>query len=317
MRALDRWQQRHAMVGFVVGVVKKYGDDRGSSLAVMLTYYGFMAIFPLLLILTTILGFIGNAKIANSIIGTTLRQFPVYGEQIGKNTTHPLTGSVPALIVGIVVLLYGAMGVAQAAQHAMAQLWNVPGVTRPGFVARLVRGLLFFLALGVGMAVTAFVSGLATVGGHSVAMQIVTLLGSVALDVALYLMAFRIITPAQVATEHLLVAAAVGGFGYWVLLTIGTALIQHQLRNADAVYGQFAFVLGFMTWLNLVAQVSLYAVEVNVVLERKLWPRGIVQPPLTRADRQVLHDLAHQEERRPEEQVHVGFDPRDRGRDED
>ena len=310
MRAIDRVQQRNRPVGFIFGVIKKFGDDRCPSLAVMLTYYGFLSLFPLLLVLTTILGFVGNATVSKNVIGTTLEQFPVFGQQIGKNAAHPLTGSGLALAIGLAGLLYGALGVAQAAQHAMAQVWNVPGVIRPGFFPRIVRGLLFFAGLGLGMAVTGVVSGLVTVGDRHGALRVGAFLIEVLLNAALYLGAFRVLTPRSIGTRDLVIGALVGGIGYSILLTVGTGLVQHQLRHTQALYGQFAFVLGLMGWLFLVSQLTLYAAETNVVLTRRLWPRSIVQPPLTEADKRVLHDIAHQEERRPEQRVGVGFDPK-------
>jgi uncharacterized BrkB/YihY/UPF0761 family membrane protein len=101
--------------------------------------------------------------------------------------------------------------------------------------------------------------------------------------------------------------ACVGGIGYTVLLGIGTALVQHQLRNSQPLYGQFAFVLGLLFWLYLVAQLTMFAAETNVVIARRLWPRSLVPPPLTGADRRVLGDIARQEARRPEQEVVVGF----------
>ncbi len=75
------------------------------------------------------------------------------------------------------------------------------------------------------------------------------------------------------------------------------------------MYGQFGFVLGLIGWLYLVSQLTVYSAEINVVLDRHLWPRSIVQPPLTPADREVLHDIAQQGLRRPEQSVGVGFEP--------
>jgi YihY family inner membrane protein len=309
-RKLDRLQQRSDPVAFVIGVVKKYGDDRGSMLAALLTYYGFMSLFPFLLVATTVLGFIGNATIENGIIGQTLRQFPVYGDQIGRDAVHPLRGSPTALTIGLLGLLYGSMGVAQAGQHAMAEIWNVPGVLRPGFLVRLGRAAAFFVVLALGMAATTaaevaigkFVSGFLFVCLARVAQLF--------LNVGLYLAVFRVLTPKDVDTRGLLLGAALGGFGYTLLLIVGTSLVEHQLRHAQAVYGQFGFVLGLIGWIYLVVQVTLYAAEVNVVRVRRLWPRSIVQPPLTDADKRVLHDIAHEEERRPEQRVGVGFEPR-------
>jgi uncharacterized BrkB/YihY/UPF0761 family membrane protein len=309
VRGVDRWQQRHHVPGLMVGVVKKFGDDRASVLALMLAYYGFMALFPLMLALTTILGFVGNRHLANSVVGSTLKQFPVFGQQIGQDTSHPLTGNVFALVVGLLGLLYGALGVTQASQHAMAQVWNVPGVVRPGFPVRMVRGLLVLVTLGVGMALSAGVSGLVTVTGHTAPFRVGFVVAEVLIDVGLAVVLFRVLTPRSVSTRALLFGAIGAGVGYSVLLTLGTALVQHQLRHAQPVYGPFALVLGLVGWLYLVAQVILYSAEANVVVMRHLWPRSIVQPPLTEADKRVLHDIAKQELRRPEQRVGVGFEP--------
>ncbi len=305
---IDATQQRFRPSAFAFGVVKKFGDDRGGALAAELTYYGFLSIFPALLILTTVLGFVGNREVSKSVIGSTLSQFPVIGQQIGKNVTHPLPGSGLGLVFGLLILIYGVLGSTQASQHAMAQVWNVPAVARPGFFPRLIRGLLFFVALGVGVAASMLLSGLVTVAGQSMITRVAGFVGVVVINIGLYVAAFRVLTPAPVSTRTLAPGAVVGGVGYSILLGIGTALVQHQLRHAQAVYGQFGLVLGLMAWLALVAQISLYAAEVNVVLARRLWPRSIA-PPTTDADRQVLRDLAHQEERTVEERVAVGFAP--------
>jgi YihY family inner membrane protein len=305
---VDSMQRRNRTTAFTVAVVKKFGDDRGASLAALLTYYGFLSIFPLLLILTTILGFVGNEDVSDSVIGTTLQQFPVFGEQIGRSVDRPLTGSTVGLVIGLLVLLYGALGVAQAAQHAMAQVWNVPGVVRPGFGPRLGRGLLFFCTLGLGMVGGAVLSALTTGSANGLVLRAVALVAVVLLNVVLFTVVFRLLTPKVIETSTLLPGSIAGGVGYTVLLGVGTALVQYQLRGAGAVYGQFATVLGLLAWLFIVSQLALYAAEANVVLARRLWPRSIAGS-LTPADEQVLRDLVHQEERRPEQRVGVGFEP--------
>ena len=308
VRRADRVQQASPATAFAFAVVKKFGDDRGPTLAAQLAYYGFMSLFPLLLVLTTILGFVTNRAVGDDVVATTLHQFPVIGDQIGRQAAHPLAGSGFGLAVGLVGLVYGSLGLAQSAQHAMAQVWNVPGVDRPGFLPRLLRSLGFFTVAGAAMALTTALSGMATLTGRAAVWRAVFLLAATAVNVAWYLAAFRVLTPAEVATGDLVVGAVVAGVGYSLLLACGTALVQHQLRHAQAVYGQFAFVLGLMSWLYLVAQLTLYAAEINVVRTRRLWPRSIVQPPLTGADQTVLRDIAQAEERRPEQTVSVGFD---------
>jgi YihY family inner membrane protein len=308
VRRIDATQRGFKPTAFVFGVAKKFGDDRGGALAAELTYYGFLSIFPALLVLTTVLGFIGNQELSDSVIGKTLSQFPVIGQQIGKGAAHPLSGSGVGLVVGLLILIYGLLGSTQAAQHAMAQVWNVPPVKRPGFFPRLGRGLALLVTLGVGMALTAVLSGLVTIGDRSLVARIVGFLVLAVTNIAFYFAAFRVLTPGSVSTRSLAPGAVVGGIGYSILLTIGTALVQHQLKHAQAIYGQFGLVLGLMAWLAFVAQITMYSAELNVVVERGLWPRGLTAP-LTDADKRALRDLAHQEERTEDERVAVGFEP--------
>jgi uncharacterized BrkB/YihY/UPF0761 family membrane protein len=308
LRRVDDWQQRSPVVAPVFGVIRKFGDDRGPSLSALLAYYGFLSLFPLLLVLTTILGFVGNDRLQESLLGTTLEQFPVVGQQIGRDVTKPLRGSGLALVVGLLGLLYGSLGITQVAQRAMADVWNVPNVVRPGFVPRLGRSLGFLVALLLGLAATTGMSGLATATGTGGVVRAVSFVGVTIIDVVLCSVFFRVLTPRQVPWRQLWPGAVVGGIGYSILLAVGTGLVQHQLRQSEALYGQFGFVLGLNGWLYLVSQVTLYAAEINVVRARRLWPRSVLQPPLTDADQEVLEAIAVQEERRPEQNVDVKFE---------
>jgi uncharacterized BrkB/YihY/UPF0761 family membrane protein len=123
------------------------------------------------------------------------------------------------------------------------------------------------------------------------------------------LLAFRVLTPGRIPTRQLVTGAIVGGVAWQALLAAGGYLVGHNLKHASEVYGFFAVVLGLLSWLYLGAQLTLYAVEVNVVRARRLWPRSLLQPPLTQPDQRVLVDLAKQEERRPEQAVEVTFTP--------
>jgi YihY family inner membrane protein len=312
VQAVDSFQQRHDRLGFVVAVIKKYGDDRGGALAGLLTYYGFLAVFPLLLLLTTILGFVLGASSAASdrVLRSALIDFPIIGDEL-TTSIHPLRGSTPAMVFGLLGLAWGSLGVTQVAQHAMAEVWNIPGVRRPGFGTRLTRGVLLFLLIGLGVASTTLLAAVAAAGGHSLLVVTAGLGASAAINVALFIGAFRITTPKQIPTHQLLTGSVLAGIAWTILQTIGGLLVSHQLRHASQVYGFFGSVLGLISWLFLGAQLTLYCAELNVVRARRLWPRSIVQPPLTSADQRTLTAIALQGERRPEETVTVTFDEPD------
>lgn len=306
VRRVDDFQQRHGVVAAGFGVVKKYGDDRGGALAGLLAYSAFLAVFPLLLLLVTLLGFVlgRHPGLQRDVLNSALADFPIIGSQLG-NSIRPLRGSGPGLVVGLVGLVWGSLGVAQSAQLAMAQIWNVPARERPNFWNRLARSLGLFVAVGVGLVLTTVLASLSTFGSVGWPLKVVGVVLSLGVNVALYAAVFRLTTPEEVATASLLPGAVVGGIGWSLLQALGGYLIGHQLRHASQVYGYFASVLGLVSWLYLAAQVMLYAAELNVVRTRRLWPRSIVQPPLTPADRRTFDDIARQEDRRPEQEVSV------------
>ena len=129
--AVDQRQRRSRLVGPIYGVVKKSGDDRANQFVVALGWYGFVAIYPLLLVVVTVFGFIGAASLGHSLV-STLHQFPVVGSQFNpERGSSSLHGSVFGLVIGLIGLVYGAQGVTQTVQQAMAQVWNVPEARAP------------------------------------------------------------------------------------------------------------------------------------------------------------------------------------------
>ena len=308
VRRVDGFQQTHRPLAIGFGVIKKFGDDRAGSLAALIAYYGFLAIFPLLLLLTTVLGFAmeRNRALNRSVLRSALRDFPIVGQQLGQ-AIHPLQGNALALAGGIVGLIWGSLGVTQAGQLAMAEVWNVPGVDRPPFVTRLLRGFCLLGVFGVGLVATTLIASLSAFGG-GLPVKAAGVALSVALNVGLFVLAFRVLTVRDVPTRSLVPGAILGGICWSLLQVLGAYLVGHQLRHASQVYGYFASVLGLVSWLFLGAQLTLYAAEANVVWARRLWPRSIVQPPLTDADKRAFDDIALQGERRPEQSVESNWE---------
>ena len=164
IRKLDATQQRYTPTSFVFGVVKKYGDDNGGVLVSNLAYSAFVSIFPLLLILVTILGLVAsvNPSFRTQVLNAVAGQVPLIGNQLTGNVQQLQRSSIIGLIVGFVGLIWGATGLAQAGLFTMAQVWNLPGPARPGFVQRLGRAGLFLGLLGGGVIVTTGLASLNT-----------------------------------------------------------------------------------------------------------------------------------------------------------
>jgi uncharacterized BrkB/YihY/UPF0761 family membrane protein len=311
VRRLDGAQRSLPTVAFAVAVAKKFGDDRGGLLCAMLSFYGFLSIFPLLLLLVTLLGFAGGGahSWAHRVETSAFSQFPLVGSKLSTNIHALHERSVLGLVVGLLGVLWGSQGALQTAQYAQAEIWNVPAVVRPNFWARLGRTACMTVVLGVYLLATTLLAGLVTIGHHGAWAAVGAGLISLALNVVLFGVAFRVLTPGQISWRELWPGAVIGGAGWTVLQYVGGLLVEHSLHNASRVYGIFALVLGLLGFLYLSAQISVYAAEINVVKARHLWPRSIVQPPLTVADREVLSSLALESKRRPEQYLGVGFRP--------
>jgi uncharacterized BrkB/YihY/UPF0761 family membrane protein len=198
LRRVDRYQQRHSWLGFLFAVVKKFGDDKGGNLTTLLAWNGFFALFPLLLILVTTLGFLLGQQPAleQRLLHSTLAEFPIIGDQLQSNI-HSLRASGLGLVVGLAGFLWGARGITQAGQHAMAEIWNIPGKQRPSFATRQLRGLLLLLVFGLGVVATTALASLPSLGGHTLLFGLGNLAASAAVNTALFLVAFRVLTPVE------------------------------------------------------------------------------------------------------------------------
>jgi len=305
--AVDGWQRRNRWAGVPYAVVKKFGDDNANLVVVALAWYGFMAIFPLLLVVVTLFGLIGEASIGHGVI-QTLHQFPVVGSSFNPANKSSLHGSALGLVIGLIGLLYGAQGVTQTAQLAMAMVWNIPRNQRTGFLPRLGRSLAALLTIGIAFAVNAFVTGYATADTTSYAIEIPILIGLLVINSGLYFATFTLLTAKVVGPRGLLPGAIVGSVAFTALITVGTGLVTHQLKNASNTYGAFGSVIGVVAFLLLLAKLSMYAAELNPVLARGLFPRAL---PLggepTDADHWVLSALVHAEQRRDDQVIGIGY----------
>ncbi len=312
IRKVDATQQRSTPLAFVFGVIKKFGDDNGGVLVSNLAYSAFVSIFPLLLVLVTILGLVAAnyPTVRTDVLNAVAGQVPLIGHTLTENVHQLQRASITGLIVGLLLLIWGATGLAQAGLFTMEQVWNLPGPKRPGYVQRLGRAGLFLCLLGGGVIVT---TGLASLPNYvhnlGIGSEILIEVVTAAFNAGMYLGAFRALTPKGVPTRNLLPGAVTGGILWTVLQFLGTYLVHHYLHS-DSVYGVFATVLGLLAWVYLATEITVYSAEVNVVLERRLWPRSIVQPPLTEADRVSMALQALQNQRRPEQDVTVTFNDR-------
>ena len=313
IRKVDATQRRFTPTAFVFGVIKKYGDDNGGVLVTNLADAAFIALFPLLLVLFTILGLIAAHDPSfreSAVKNAVANQIPLIGQTLTSNVGTLQRSSQIGLIVGLIVLIYGATSLAQAGLFTMEQVWNLPGPARPGFLQRLGRAVLFLVLLGAGVIVTTGLASLSTyLHGRGFWFKLMINVVTAAFGAGMYLGAFRALTPKGVPTRNLLPGAITGGI-LWTVLQVLSAWLVHRFLHSNSAYGVFATVLGLLAWIYLATEITVYSAEISVVLARRLWPRSILQPPLTEADRASMALQALQNQRRPEQHIEVTFDDR-------
>jgi uncharacterized BrkB/YihY/UPF0761 family membrane protein len=293
-----------------VGVVKKYGDDRGGQLASLITFSAFLSFFPMMLVIVTVTAFISRHSpgVAERIRASALAEFPVVGAELA-GSQQGLPGSGLGLGVGLAALAWGGLGFTQSIQYAVLEVWHVPHKSRPSFITRMKRSGAVFAILTVGLAGSVALSLLGSLFAGSLFIGAVGLAGATAVSGALYLAMFWLLSPRHIRIADLMPGAIAAGLAWQALQTVGVRLVAHQLRRSSYLYGTIGAALGLIWFLLLNSQVFLFALELTVVRVERLWPRSIVQPPLTGPDIAVLSTMAMQEERRPEEHVAVRFEP--------
>ena len=309
LHALDRTQQRHRRLSFAAAVVKKFSDDGAGQLAALIAYYGFVSLFPLLLVLVTVLGFVleGDAKTQASVLHSALGQFPIIGDQLQSNI-HSLKGSAGALAIGVVGLLLGGLGIVGVTQNAFQQVWHIPRKHRPNFLAWRLRGLGLLAVLGVLLIVSTVAAGYVTAQTAGPVAVVGGVLLALVFNLLLFFAAFRFLSPEEIPTKDLIPGVIFAAILWQILQHIGGYYVAHVVRHAQETSGLFAFVLGLLAWLYLGGQVTLIAAEINVVHARRLWPRSFFSQPLLDADKRALTSSAETEERVDEENVEVTFD---------
>lgn len=325
---LDSYQRTHPWLGFPIAVVYKFADDQGGFLAALIAYYAFVSIFPLLLLVVTVLGFVlqGNPSLQQDVLGSAVTDLPVIGQQLVRNV-NSFRGSGLGLAVGVLGTLYGALGFAQAAQNALNRAWAVPRNQRPNPITSRLRSFGLLAVLGLGVIVTTALSALTTgvkdYGAHlGIGVQVAAALVGIAVNVGVFVLAFRVLTARTVSTHDLRLGAILAGVLWQVLQALGTYIVRHKLNGASEVYGLFGLVLGLIAWLYLEALLVVFCAEINVVRRHRLWPRALLTPftddvDLTDADRRAYTTYAGIERYKGYQDVAVSFarDPRAVARD--
>ncbi len=309
--SLDRFQRRYPWAGFPIAVIYKFFDDFGAYLSALLTYYAFISLFPLLLLASTILGFVlrNNPGLQQELLNSGLRAFPVVGNQLDQ--PKHLGGGTKGLVIGILGSLYGGLGVAQATQYAMNTIWRVPRNSRPNPFKARGRSIVLLAVVGLTALATTYLSTLGQ-SGHPLRGVGITI-GSVLINAAAFVFAFRFGTTRELSLRDVAPGAIGSAVGWQLLQSFGVLYVNHVVRHASSTNGVFAVVLGLLAFLYVAATIAVLCMEVNAVRVDHLYPRALLTPftdnvQLTPGDRRAYTHAAKAERSKGFQEVDVRFD---------
>lgn len=315
---VDAFQRRHPVVGFPIAVIYKFFDDQGPYLAAIMTYYSFIAVFPLMLIASSVLGFVlqNDYELQEKLLDTALGQFPIIGDQLGR--PGAITGSASAIVIGSLAALYGSLGVGQSTQNAANVAWGVPRNSRPNpFLMRL-RSVIVLAIGGTGILAIAIAQSLVDnpelLGiDHLPDLGWFVRLVGLLVTWGIFIVIFKLLSLKRASWRSVLPGSLFCALGWQVLQYAGDAYVQGVIVRASAMNQTFALVLGLLALLFLLTSIIVIGFEINVVRRRHLYPRALLTPftdnvVLTAGDRRAYAQYARMQRHKGFQTISVDFD---------
>lgn len=261
----DRW----AIADITVETFDGFRRHQTARNAAALAYYGFFTLFPLIMVGTTILGMVieDDPELVERIIDGAVGQIPVVGDQL--ETEGQITGSWWALIVGITVALWGSLRAFVGIQTALDDCWEIDIDDRVNAAVKRAKALIGVFVIGVGQVVGVVLAAIVSQAVLPLEGQALVVAGSVALNFAMVFIMYRYLTSKKVTWTMVWRGALLCGVLYTALQLVGTIVMTRMFKNAEAVYGAFAGTLALLTWLSLLAYISLIGGELNAALDRR------------------------------------------------
>jgi YihY family inner membrane protein len=289
-KRLDRAQERRPRLAFPLAVVKKFGDDKASDLAALVAYYAFFSIFPLMLAVVTVLGFVldGRPDLQKDLVDGALGQIPVIGQQLDP-ANGKLEGSGIGLAIGLAGAIFAGLGAMAAAQTAMNRIWFVPVGELPKGLEKRGRAVVALGVIGLGTIGTTIIANLASLlPDLGIVSRIAILAGALVVNVGVFAVAFKVLTSRHLSVRELIPGAVLASVAWFLLQLAGAWYFNTRVKGASDTYGTFALVIGLLSWFYLLAQITILCAEINVVRAFRLWPRSFVPGDGTDADRAVV-----------------------------
>lgn len=251
----------------LVVAIQNFRSHRTGRHAALVSHYGFLSVFPLLLVFTTVLGFLlqSRPKLRDEIINSAFNRIPIIGKEVGDQPDQ-LKGNVLVLVFGLTAALCAGMRAFNVLQSALDDVAEVPMNGRRNLLRTRVRSLLGIAVVGGAQIATAVLTALVAVSGVRVLHRVLLIIGAVVINTLVIAAAYRWLCVRKFTWRQVAPGAIAAGIAFAALQIAGTVVVGRAISNANAVYGTFASVIALVTWLSLHALVALAGAELNHAL---------------------------------------------------
>jgi membrane protein len=261
-----RWhalEDRYAVVAVIAAVHARFNELQGGYVASAVTLAAFVSIFPLILVVVAVLGFVSSGD--HNVTASVLDALAIpQGSEAATTVSNAIATAEKsrraASIVGLVGLLWTSLALVSALQYAYDTVWQVTGRG----VKDKVMGLMWLAGSALlFLASFALTAGVQFLPGFLAPLEIVL---AFALGFAMFLWGSKILPNRDVGWKPLVPGAIVGAVGFELLKLLGGIYVPRAVASSSALYGSLGVVFAILAWLYFFARLIVYSSVVNVVL---------------------------------------------------
>lgn len=286
---------------------QEWKDDHASRLAAALAYYTIFSLAPMLVIVIAVAGLIWQrdavqTSVMNQIGGLVGAQGVDFVSNLLDSASNPAQGIV-ATIIGIITLLFGALGVFNALHDSLNVVWDVQEEKTVGLwntIKKVIisRFLSFTMILGIGfmllvsLVISASISAFGTwIGGllpfHEVILQIINLVISIGVITVFFALIFKVLPDADIAWRDVWV----GAFVTAVLFSIGKTLIGLYLGSTAVAssFGAAGSLVLLLLWIYYSAQILFFGAEFTQVYANEYGSKIVPEGQAASTTPQTVH----------------------------
>ncbi len=275
-------RSRSRVVDVAVETLAGFSKHETGRNGAVLTYYGFLTLFPLFLAASTILGFILESKPEwrVDLVDSAAAEIPFIGDKLGGE----ITGSWVALTIGVSAAVWGSLKAFIGLQIAYDDTWEIDRDDRAGFVTLRTRALIGLAVIGAAQTATIAIAGIISQADLPRVGQILVVLGGLVINIGVAAAMYSFLTSSEPTWAMVWPGAIFTGVLYTIIQLAGTALLE-EINKSEA-YGEIGGVLGLLSWLSLHAIINLFGAEINAALDRLRRddePHGALDSPMIEA----------------------------------